>query len=425
MDSHRRKFIQSSLLSTSALALGSAAPWVMAGRDSTFKIGFVSPQTGPLSAFTAPDAFTLEQVRQHVKGGIKSLGKPFDVEIIVKDSQSNPKVAALAAEDLIASHGVDLVLACSTPLTTIPVSNVCEARGVPCITNDTPWQSWFYGRNGDPRKGFDYTYHFCWGVEDMISTYTNLWNLLPGDGRRVGALWPNDQDGMAWAHPEAGFPPALKQDGFHIVDPGRFETPASDFIPLIQNFQDQAVDIVTGVITPPEFATFWKQSKNRGFEPKIVTVAKATEFHDAIRGIGDRAEGLSIEMMWSPSFPFNSSITGQTGQELAQAYTEYSGQPWDVTLGMKHSLFEVALSVLKRAGSRDPKRILRSLKATSVGTVMGNINFNRSHIPNLAKTPLVGGQWQKTSKGLELLVVENSGAINVPIETELQPIKYG
>ena len=94
-----------------------AAPWVRAAGGSTFKIGYVSPQTGPLAAFAEPDAFTLEQVRKAVAGGLIAGGKKFAVEIIYKDSQSNPNRAGAVAAELILRDKVDLVIASSTPAT--------------------------------------------------------------------------------------------------------------------------------------------------------------------------------------------------------------------------------------------------------------------------------------------------------------------
>ena len=133
-------------------------------QGSTIKIGYVSPQTGPLAAFAEPDKFTLEQVRKAVAGGITVGGKKYAVEIIYKDSQSSPNKAGSAAAELITRDKVDLVLASATPATTNPVADQCELNGVPCITNDAPWQPYFFGRKGDPKRGFEWTYHFFWGL---------------------------------------------------------------------------------------------------------------------------------------------------------------------------------------------------------------------------------------------------------------------
>jgi branched-chain amino acid transport system substrate-binding protein len=80
--------------------------------------------------------------------------------------------------------------------------------------------------------------------------------------------------------------------------------------------------------------------------------------------------------------------------------------------------------VLKRAGGKDAKAIRDAIAATNLDTVVGNINFKKGPVPNIAKTPLVSGQWQKQGNKLNLVVVENSLAPNIPKQAELQAIKY-
>jgi branched-chain amino acid transport system substrate-binding protein len=67
------------------------------------------------------------------------------------------------------------MLVSSTPDTTNPVSDACEANQSPCISTVAPWQSWFVGRGGQPgQTSFKWTYHFFWGLEDLISVYTDM-----------------------------------------------------------------------------------------------------------------------------------------------------------------------------------------------------------------------------------------------------------
>jgi branched-chain amino acid transport system substrate-binding protein len=395
-------------------------PWVHAA--PTFKIGYVSPQTGPLAVFAEPDAFVLGQLRQHFAGGLKAGGKIYGVEILVKDSQSNASRAAEVTNDLILNGKVDVVLAGSTPETTNPVADTCELNGVPCITNDTPWQPHFFGRGGDPKKGFEWTYHFFWGLEDIIAVFTNLWDQL-STSRVVGALWPNDPDGNAWASPEIGFPSVAKARRLSFVDTGRFPLPADNFTAQITEFKRRNVEIVTGVLPPPDFGNFWNQASQQGFQPKIVTVAKATEFLAAVKAYGDRAAGLSVEVWWSPNHPFHSSLTGQSSAQIATAYTLATGRPWSMPLGFKHSLFEVAIAALRKAGDKNPKLLRDAIKTTNLTSIVGPVNFATGPVPNVSKTPLVGGQWQKRKNGgLELVIVENGLAPTVPVGGKLQPI---
>src|SRR5262249_41648787 len=58
-------------------------------QSRAIKIGHVSPKTGPLAGFGEADGFILEQVRGILSKGWQSGGRPSQVQIISKDSQSS------------------------------------------------------------------------------------------------------------------------------------------------------------------------------------------------------------------------------------------------------------------------------------------------------------------------------------------------
>lgn len=390
-----------------ALGAASTLPMPALAKSKTIKIGFVTPQTGPLAVFAESDAFVLDQFRSQLADGLKINGETYAVDIIVKDSQSSSNRAATVAQELMFDDEVHLITATSTPDTTNPVADQAELNEVPCLTNDTPWQPHFFGRQGDPAKGFDWTFHFFWGLEDVISTFTGIWNQTETN-KVVGALWPNDPDGNAWGSPDVGFPPALKAQGYTLVDPGRYQVMSDDFSAQISAFKAAGVEILTGVVPPPDFATFWLQAAQQGFEPKVVTFGKALEFPQVISSLGDRGTGLSTEVWWSPEHPYSSGFTGQSSAELADAYEAATGNPWTMPLAFKHSLFEVAIDALKRsADPMDPASIRDALRATNYQSIVGPVNFMTGPVPNISKTPLVGGQWHVEDGKPVLKIVEN------------------
>ena len=224
-------------------------------QSAAIKIGLVTPTTGPIAAFGEADPFILAQVAKALGPGIANNGKTYTIQVIAKDCQSSSSRAAEVASELILGEKVDLILASDTPDVTNPVADQAEANEVPCITTVAPWQPYFFGRKGDPKKGFDWTYHFFWGLEDVIAVFTTLWNSA-ATNKSVGGLFPNDADGNAWGDPKLGFPEPLKAGGFSLVDPGRYQPLSPDFSAQISAFKKANVEIVTGVMIPPDFATF-------------------------------------------------------------------------------------------------------------------------------------------------------------------------
>ena len=382
--------------------------------DDTFKIGLVSPLTGPLAGFGEAQGWIMDGLKDAI-GSLKNNGKPVKIQIIAKDSQSNPNRAAEVASDLILKDGVKLLLAKDTPDTTNPAADQAELNGVPCISTNCPWQPYFFGRNGDPAKGFQWTYHFFWGLEDIIANYVNIWDQS-GAAKKVGGLFPNDADGNAWGDKEHGLPGPLAKAGYQLVDPGRYQPLNNDFSSQISAFKAAGVEIVTGVMIPPDFATFWSQAAQQGFKPKVVTIGKALLFPSSIAALGDRGDGLTTEAWWTPSFPYKSNLTGQSAKDLADAYVKASGKPWTATLGFAHAIFEVAFDVVKRSSDLgDSKSILDAIVKTDMQTIVGPISWKAGPVKNVTKTPLAGGQWVKKDGKYELIVVANPQHPEIPV----------
>jgi branched-chain amino acid transport system substrate-binding protein len=416
----RRRFLKASAGAAVLAGVGGAVvPGRAAGRE--IRIGFVSPRTGPLAGFGEADEFVLTGLEEVLGRGVAIGGTRHPVKVLVKDSQSSPNRAAEVAADLILNGKVDLMLVGSTPETTNPVGDQCELNEVPCISSIAPWQPWFFGRNGDPKTGFRWTYHFFWGLEDIIAVFTDLWQALPTN-RKVGALWPNDGDGRAWGDPERGFAPALAKLGFQMVDPGFFKPLLDDFSAQITAFKNAGVEIVTGVLIPPDFTTFWTQARQQGFRPRAVTVGKALLFPRSVEALGALGDGLTTEVWWSPEHPFKSSLTGVPSRDFAAAYTKATRKQWTQPMGFVHALFEVGLDALSRSGKTGDRAALReAIRTTRKDTIVGPVAWGSGPVPNVAKTPLVGGQWTKGRQfPYDLVIVSNTRAPAIPAAGKLR-----
>jgi branched-chain amino acid transport system substrate-binding protein len=394
------------------------------GEGRAVRIGYVSPQTGPLAPFGEADTFVVEAMTAYFADNPLVIGgTSHPVEIVVKDTQSDSARAADVANELILEDEVDFVLVSSTPDTTNPVADTCEANGMPCISTVAPWQPAFFGRGGDPETPFQWTYHFFWGLEDVQAVYLDMWSQVETN-QVAGALWPNDPDGQAWGSSEpTGFPAVVGEQGYETVDPGFYENGTQDFTAQISAFRDAGAEILLGVPIPPDFTTFWNQAQQQGFTPRIATIGKALLFPSAIDALGESGQNLGTEVWWSPNHPFASSLTGETAEELAAAYTEETGQPWTQPIGFVHALFEVAAAALSAADSPDDREgVAGALAELQVDTVVGPLDWTSGPVPNVAKTPLTGGQWRQTDGEWDLVIVSNSEAPDIPTGGSVEPL---
>ena len=328
------------------------------------------------------DDFVLGGVREAMKDGVASPSGQNLVEIIDKDSQSDPNRAAEAAAELIRQDDIDLMVVGASPGNSNPVSDQCEANGVPCISTVTPWQAWFFGRGGDPAMGFKWTYHYFWGLEAVVDVFTSIWDQV-STNKTVGLLLADDGDGNAWGDPPIGLPRALTGKGFKVVDPGRFQPMQSDFGEQVSAFKKADVEIVCGVPTPTDFKTFWTQARQMGYKPKVVTMGKAYSFPTIVDAMGDLGIGLSQELWWTPTNPFKSSLSGVT----------------------------------------DKVSLRDAMIGTALDTIVGRINWSKGPVKNVCKTPLVAGQWVKGAKNpYDLIVVANTKALEIPVAAKPIPI---
>ena len=228
VDRDRRKVLK---LAAAGGASAIASPWTFQSSRAAskiIKIGMITPETGPIAAFGEPSKWVAEGVSKFLGDGIMVAGQKHRVEILNRDSQSNPNRASEVAAQLINNDKIDIMVASSTSDTTNPVADQCELNGVPCITSDDPWQAWFFGRKGDPKKGFEWTYHFFWGFDQVANMFAEMWLTLPTN-KIVGVMLTNDPDGVAASDPVHGLPATIKSHGFDVHYLGLYPPLSDDF----------------------------------------------------------------------------------------------------------------------------------------------------------------------------------------------------
>ena len=373
-----------------------------------------NPSTGPLADFGEASPWTNERAIAAInsRGGIRveEYGRELPVLMKMVDTESDPTKAGEVAMKLILQDQIDLMVVLHTPDTVNPVAAICERYGMPCVSLDAPVEAWM---SGGPYK---WCYHAFWTVEALTDLYIGMWDLFSDRTNKVvGGVWPNDADGKEWSDL---FKKKLPGRGYKVIDPGRFPYFTRDYSGLISQFKKEKVEILTGVVIPPDWATAWRQCRQLGFLPKIATVGKAILFPSAVQAIGgDLPLGLTSEVWWSPHHPFRSSLTGESARDLCEAWSKENGRPWTQPTGFKYAAFEIALDALSRAGSLDREKIRQAVASTDMDTIVGHIKYNDKHY---AETPLVGGQWVKGKRWpWDLEIVYNRGRQEIPKTAEL------
>lgn len=421
--SHSRREVLITAGAASLATLGASRAFAQG--DATLRVGFVSPRTGPLGSFGEGDGYVLELARQALAGGLTIAGRKYAVEILDRDTQSDPARASQLAKALINNDKVDLMLTTSTPEVVNPVSDACEAAGVPCLATVMPWEAWYFGRGAKPGapSPFKWSYLFSFGVADFVKSYVSQWSAVPSN-KKVAALLPNDADGNAI---RAALLPELQKAGFTVVDGGPYESGTTDFSAQIAKFKAEKCEILSTFPIPPDFATFWRQAAQQGLarNMKIVQVAKTGLFASTIEVLGPLGYNISVAAYWHKNYPYTSALTGVTGAQLAGGYEKASGKQWNQQLGASMSLVDAGIAALKAcANPKDKAELAKTLGTLQTTTMMGKVDFTKGPVPNVSTVPMIGAQWVKAPAGskfkVDYVITENISDPKIPVAAKLK-----
>jgi branched-chain amino acid transport system substrate-binding protein len=399
--------------------------------NKSITIGWIHPETGPLAGFGAPDNWVIEQIKQTdpYKNGFNIGGTTYTVNIKLYDTQSSSTRAGDLASQAIQQDNVDLLLASSTPETVNAVSSKANALGTPLICANIPWEPYYINLGGNPQKPTlkpKFSVMYFLGAEHLVLAFIPMWNRIGkavgSNNHLVAAAFPNDADGNAF---RAVFPAVATSAGYKFDLSSPYADGLTNYSSMISQFKNSGAEFFTNVPLPPDFATMWKQSVQQGFKPKLATVAKVLLFPPDAYALGNLVENVATDSWWVPSLPWHSSFTGQSCQQLADAFTAAGkGQP-NANIS-NYTLFEIAHKALTSVNDPHNKEEVAAALYSVVlpDAVAGPIDFTSSKnpAPGVAITPPVGIQWQKGTKyPLEAKVVDNTLVPQAKITGDLLP----
>jgi branched-chain amino acid transport system substrate-binding protein len=422
-----RRTVLKGTLAAGAAAASSAFPLANIARaeSRSIKIGLIQSYSGVRANFSEPDPYVLGKVQALLKNGLKVGKSTYTVEIVKQDNQSSIAGTAPVANNLLMRQNVDLLLIADGD-GAVASGEVADSIGTPTISTMTPWEGWFFTRKGNPAVGFPWTFHFMWGAGDITKNFAGMWNQVKGAGLNpnVGTLYFDIAAGRAFADPQRGMPPGLAAAGYKEIQGGFFKPETDDFSNQISMFKNAGAQIASGFVFAPHWQIFWTQAAQAGFKPEICSIAGAFLFPSAIDSLAGRGDGMSTEVWWTPNFPFRSTLTGQSAKELAADYEKETGKQWTQPLGMLHALWDVGLGALQAVDDpKDRNAVRDAIRTMNRETVAGPINWKDAPVKSVAFTPLLGGQWRKTSGGKfknDLKIVYNGTAPNIPVEDSLK-----
>jgi branched-chain amino acid transport system substrate-binding protein len=365
------------------------------------KVGFVNPTTGSLASLSVFDKYVLTRWRESVADGLVcGDGKKHPINFMLRDTQSDSNRAAQVAGDLINNDQVKFMMVATSPDTVNPVVAQCEANGTPVVSTDCPIQS-YLGNN----KEFKWAYHMSFGAEDAAAGILDMLGKVTTN-KKAGLLFDNSADGNVLLPFYEAF---LTAGGYECVKTSQFQPGGEDFTAQISAYKQAGCEVVTGNTWPPDFTNFWKQVAQQGLGVKACTIGKALLTPSSVNALGSIANGLMKELTWHYSWPWKSSLTGETCAQLADDFSARTGEQPTSPL-LHHCLGEMAIYCLKNATDPTSKdALLTALESMKLETILGQVDFTAPLMaPDLSTVPpgpghktkncmssgLAGAQWQ-------------------------------
>ena len=382
----------------------------------TIKIGYVNPTTGALAGNGEGCEWVVRQLTDFVKEHpITVDGEEKEIEVIVYDSESDQNKCSEMAQKLCEEDNIDLMIAIQTPNTVIPVAQVAERYGVPCIATQSPVDPLAHSLDE-----FNWTYDFFYSLDEVYESQRALWTVAgyaPGSGAKVGLLFANDSDGTAW---HDLFTRRLAEDGYTVVDPGQYPSGTTDFTNVAETFKNEEIDVIAGTNIPPDFKNSYSAVIAAGVEVGAVTMGKCALLQSDVNALGELADGLMTQVWWAPTNPYVSDLTGISCAEINEKYLADNGTVMPQPAAFAYAGLELAIQTFTAAGTTDKQKVYDTIGTLKCQTIVGPVDYSKKMegLP-YSSSVLTGGQWQRDENGeLQLIIIDNSLYPDIPLTGE-------
>lgn len=400
----QRVTLRSIARTAGAIAIGCsivATPISFARADSNVvAIGAPLPLSGPLAPFGATIQAGYERAiaDANTSGGVMVGAERRKFQLVVRDSQSQPNLAAGQARSLVDENGVAALLGSVSPPLTIPVSTVAESKHVPMVTTLTPVGAW---AAANP-SGWKYSWDIFFAEDQMTDLQYQTANLLKTN-KRVALFTDNEQDGAVmgelWKAKAAKF-------GYTIASHATFPVGTNDFGSFIAEAKKAGATVVIAQMIPPDAFALWKQMKSLGYAPAVAFCEKCGAVGGWPHELGPVGNGTMNASFWSPA------LGRPQTQEFLNSYRAKFGTTPDLnTVVASYTAAKVLLDAIASSHSTDADKIDDALAKTNSNLVLGRIRFNDKH---QAVTNAVMLQWQGANSNLVYPRLKTAAAV-VPL----------
>lgn len=349
-------------------------------------IGKVCTLSGSMNRYGvgSPEVEEMAVKEINDEGGIfiSEKNKKMKIKFILEDSHSTADGASKAATKLIEEDNVDIIIVSDTEKIVTPVSEVCEQKGIPCISMNARNDAWI-------EKGpYDYSFNAAYEIEGLMDAAAPLWKKAGVNN--LALLAPDTEYGRTTSEKVKEY---CLYNKINLIDFGRFIEGITDYENTISLLKDAEVDGLLCFMDNSDFEVFYTQAKENKLKVKQILLINDSYMDTDIKTMGREegfASGICSSLIWREDFPYISSLNSKSSSALKSWWESNFSSSCPQMLGIKYANVEVAIDILKRAQSIDSDKIVKAAKTTSLETVIGKICFDENH---QAILPVVMCQW--------------------------------
>ena len=388
--SGRKKAIPSALTRRRATAGGTAAlvlsPFIMRSsfaQRATINIGVIQPLSGAnaQSGVNCRNGIELVADEINAAGGIKALGGA-KINLIVSDATSNPTIAPLVAQRLIAQNDLSAVLGAYVSSLTLPISEVTARADIPFLTMSTADE--ITGRGLE--SVFQVVAKGSVTGKAEIDHTLAIANAAGSKIEKIAIMYENSAFGVAQSR---GLRRAAKDANIEVAMDEPYPLGITDATPLIDKLRASGAEAAFPLSYLNDSLFIIRTMRQQQITIPVIGGSAGYVIPDFEKGLGELAEDvLSISA---------------SNYDLAPALTD----PFRKRFGsfMVHEAIESAVTLdvlvqaIERAKSAKPKAIIEALHGArfEVGWTKampgGAIQFDQTGLNTLSVPIMV--QWRK------------------------------
>jgi branched-chain amino acid transport system substrate-binding protein len=340
-----------------------------AAAQSTIKIGYPMPLSGPASVYGVPIVKGAEMAVQEINASGGVLGRK--LELLTRDSKASADEAVRLARELIIKNSVDFLSGTLTSAEAPAVSTIAKENKIVFVAPTSKTIQLVSPANLHP-------YIFRLASNTDIDGRTGA-SIIAGwkNVKRVATIAPDYAYGRDAVGAFVDFIKKARPD-IEIVDQQWPKLGQSDFTPFITAQMAKKPDAVFCDVFGGDFVTFAKQAAPLGYfkaiDNRLVDGGEV--------GTTDAAQALGKDYpygIWSDAYdpviwPENEPAAHKTYIEHLKAFTkEQYASGWAI---MGYASILALTEGIKKAGSTNSDKVAKAMLGLSFDTPIGKLTFN-------------------------------------------------